>query len=577
MTFTAPITLPGLALDPQWYRRSVFYEVMVRSFVDSNGDGTGDLGGLISKLDYLQWLGVDALWIPPIYTSPLRDGGYDVADYKAILPEFGTLDEFRELVTKAHERNMRIIIDLPMNHTSDQHEWFQQSRSDPEGPYGDFYVWSDTDEKYQNVRIIFVDTEDSNWAFDPVRRQFFFHRFFSHQPDLNFENPAVHDAMFDVVRYWLDMGVDGFRLDAIPYLYESDEGNGEGEPPTHEFIKKLRAMIDLEYPGRVMIAEANQWPAEVAAFFGTDEEPRVPHGLRLPRDAAHLLLAALAVGGRAEARALGDHRTCRRAPAGASSCATTTSSPSRWSARSTGRRCTAGTPTTRGCASNIGIRRRLAPLLDNSRAEHRARARAAVLAPRLAVPVLRRRDRHGRQHLAPRPRRLPHADAVDPGPQRRASRPPTRASSTCPSCSRWSTTTRSSTSNRSWRSRARSCTGCATSSTCARRTRPSASARSGCCETNHESVLAFVREYEGIGKPVRRRPRTHPLRVLVLPQPGRGRRSTSADLAGRGRLRPVRRRRVPAVDADGKLTLTIATQSFYWLHLGETRYQPTHL
>ncbi|MET0726056.1 MAG: maltose alpha-D-glucosyltransferase [Leifsonia sp.] len=273
MSFTAPIQLPGLTLDAQWYKRAVFYEVMVRSFVDSNGDGTGDLAGLISKLDYLQWLGIDALWIPPIFGSPLRDGGYDVSDYRSILPEFGTVEEFRELVTKAHERNMRIVIDLPLNHTSDQHEWFQRSRQEPEGPYGDFYVWNDTDDKWPDIRIIFTDTEDSNWAFDPVRRQFFFHRFFSHQPDLNFENPAVHEAVFDVVRFWLDLGVDGFRLDAIPYLYESDEGNGEGEPPTHEFIKRLRAMVDHDYPGRVMIAEANQWPREVAAFMGTDEEP----------------------------------------------------------------------------------------------------------------------------------------------------------------------------------------------------------------------------------------------------------------------------------------------------------------
>ncbi|WP_022880722.1 maltose alpha-D-glucosyltransferase [Gryllotalpicola ginsengisoli] len=273
MTFTAPITLPGLTLDLQWYRRSVFYEVMVRSFYDSNGDGSGDLAGLISRLDYLQWLGVDALWLPPFFASPLRDGGYDVADYTQILPEFGTLDEFRELVTKAHERNMRIVIDLPLNHTSDQHPWFQASRSDPDGPYGDFYVWSDTDEKWPDIRIIFPDYEDSNWAFDSVRRQFYFHRFFSHQPDLNFTNPRVHEAVIDVVRFWLDLGVDGFRLDAIPYLYESDEGNGEGEPETHEFIKKLRAIVDRDYPGRIMIAEANQWPREVAAFFGTDEEP----------------------------------------------------------------------------------------------------------------------------------------------------------------------------------------------------------------------------------------------------------------------------------------------------------------
>ena len=273
MSFTAPIQLPGLTLDPHWYRRAVFYEVMVRSFVDSNGDGSGDLQGLISKLDYLQWLGIDALWLPPFFTSPLRDGGYDVSDYRTILDEFGSLDEFQDLVTKAHERNMRVVIDLPLNHTSDQHEWFQQSRQDPDGPYGDFYVWSDTDEKWPDIRIIFTDTEDSNWAFDSERRQFYFHRFFSHQPDLNFNNPAVHEAVFDVVRFWLDMGVDGFRLDAIPYLYESDEGNGEGEPPTHEFIKELRAMVDRDYPGRVMIAEANQWPREVAAFFGTEEEP----------------------------------------------------------------------------------------------------------------------------------------------------------------------------------------------------------------------------------------------------------------------------------------------------------------
>ena len=273
MSFTAPITLPGLALDPQWYRRAVFYEVMVRSFADSNGDGTGDLGGLISKLDYLQRLGIDALWLPPIYQSPLRDGGYDVSDFMSVLAEYGTIDEFRELVTKAHERNMRIIMDFPLNHTSDAHPWFQASREDPEGPYGDFYVWSDTDEKYENIRVIFVDTEESNWTFDPIRRQFFFHRFFSHQPDLNFENPAVQDAIFDIVRFWFDMGVDGIRLDAIPYLFESEEGNGEGEPKTHEYIQRLRRMVDEEYPGRMFVAEANQWPREVAAFFGTEEDP----------------------------------------------------------------------------------------------------------------------------------------------------------------------------------------------------------------------------------------------------------------------------------------------------------------
>lgn len=273
MTFTAPIQLPGLAPDPLWHRRAIFYEVIVRFFVDSDGDGTGDLAGLLSKLDYLQWLGVDALWIPPFYRSPLRDGGYDVADYRSVHPDFGTLEQFQELVRQAHQRNMRIVIDLPFNHTSDQHEWFQQSRSDPDGPYGDFYVWSDSDEKWPDIRIIFTDSEDSNWAYDAEREQYYFHRFFSHQPDLNYANPAVHDAVKDVVRFWLDMGVDGFRLDAVAYLYESDAGNGEGEPETHEFIRSLRELVDTEYPGAIMIAEANQWPREVAAFFGTESEP----------------------------------------------------------------------------------------------------------------------------------------------------------------------------------------------------------------------------------------------------------------------------------------------------------------
>jgi maltose alpha-D-glucosyltransferase/alpha-amylase len=287
-TRQAPVTLdfsqhsPGLELDLNWHKRSIFYEVMVRSFYDSNGDGVGDFPGLISKLDYLQWLGVDAIWIPPFYSSPLRDGGYDVADYTSVLPEYGSLDDFRELVAQAHARNMRIVIDLVLNHTSDAHHWFQESRIDPDGPFGDFYVWRDNDLGYENVRIIFTDTEESNWAFDSVRRQFYFHRFFSHQPDLNYDNPAVHAAIFDVVRFWLDLGIDGFRLDAVPYLYESEDGNGEGEPPTHEFLRRLRKLIDEEYPGRVMIAEANQWPRETAAFLGSDDEPECQMAFDFP-------------------------------------------------------------------------------------------------------------------------------------------------------------------------------------------------------------------------------------------------------------------------------------------------------
>jgi maltose alpha-D-glucosyltransferase/alpha-amylase len=246
---------------------------MVRSFYDSDGDGVGDIPGLISKLDYLEWLGIDALWLPPFYTSPLKDGGYDVADYRQVLPEFGTIEDFQELVTQAHARNMRVVMDLPINHTSVDHEWFQQSRSDPEGPYGDYYVWSDTDQIRQQIRVIFTDTEVSNWAFDSERRQFFFHRFFSHQPDLNYHNPRVHEEVREIARFWLAMGVDGFRLDAIPYLYESDEGSGESEPETHEFLRNFRTFVDDEFPGRVLIAEANQWPKEVAAYLGTEENP----------------------------------------------------------------------------------------------------------------------------------------------------------------------------------------------------------------------------------------------------------------------------------------------------------------
>jgi maltose alpha-D-glucosyltransferase/alpha-amylase len=267
------LSQPGLRHDPEWFKTAVFYEVLVRAFGDSTGSGAGDFNGLIQRLDYLQWLGVDCLWLPPFYASPLRDGGYDISDYTQVLPEFGTLPDFKELVSQAHARGIRIITDFVMNHTSDQHPWFQASRSDPDGPFGDFYVWSDTDELYSDARIIFIDTEVSNWTFDPVRRQFFWHRFFSHQPDLNFENPAVHEAMFDIVRFWMDMGIDGFRLDAVPYLYEEEGHNGENHPRTHEFLAQLRRMVDEEYPGRILLAEANQPPDDVVDYFGTEEEP----------------------------------------------------------------------------------------------------------------------------------------------------------------------------------------------------------------------------------------------------------------------------------------------------------------
>ena len=270
------------ALDVDWYRKAVFYEVMVRSFKDSDGDGYGDFRGMIEKLDYLEWLGIDAVWLPPFFPSPLLDGGYDVADYTAINPRYGSMDDFDEFLEGAHARGMRVVIDLVINHTSSEHEWFKQSRSDPAGPFGDFYVWSDTNEKFDNVRIIFTDTEESNWAWDETRQQFYWHRFFSHQPDLNFENPAVHEAVFDIARFWLKKGVDGFRLDAIPYLYVSEGKSGESEPETHTFIQSLRAMIDREFPGRMLVAEANQQPREVLDYLGTVETPECNMAFNFP-------------------------------------------------------------------------------------------------------------------------------------------------------------------------------------------------------------------------------------------------------------------------------------------------------
>ncbi|WP_124039831.1 maltose alpha-D-glucosyltransferase [Neoactinobaculum massilliense] len=268
-----PATRSGLNNDPEWYRHAVFYEVLLRAFGDTDASGSGDLRGLTTHLDYLQWLGVDALWIPPFYPSPMKDGGYDVADYTAVDPRYGTMDDFRAMVTEAHARGIRIIIDLVVNHTSVDHPWFQSSRAHPEGPYGDFYVWADDDAGYPDARIIFVDTETSNWTFDPVRRQYYWHRFFSHQPDLNYENPAVRAAILDVFRFWCDLGVDGLRLDAVPYLFEEEGTNCENLPRTHRFIAEIRAMLDAEYPGTVLVAEANQPPKDVVAYFGTEDAP----------------------------------------------------------------------------------------------------------------------------------------------------------------------------------------------------------------------------------------------------------------------------------------------------------------
>ncbi len=264
---------PCSATDPLWYKDAIIYEIHVRAFADSNADGIGDFQGLISKLDYLQDLGVTCLWLLPFFPSPLRDDGYDIADYTGVNPQYGTLDDFQQFLEEAHARNMQVMIELVINHTSDQHPWFQRARQAPKGsPEREMYVWSDTDKKFEGVRIIFTDTEKSNWAWDEVAQQYYWHRFFSHQPDLNFDHPRVMEEVLTAMRFWLDMGVDGLRLDAIPYLIERDETSCENVPETHVKIKQIRAVIDAEYENRLILAEANMWPADVRPYFGDGDE-----------------------------------------------------------------------------------------------------------------------------------------------------------------------------------------------------------------------------------------------------------------------------------------------------------------
>ncbi len=269
---TIPVT--GLIVDdPLWYKDAVIYQLNVKSFFDSNDDGIGDFKGLTSKLEYIRDLGVNTIWLMPFYPSPLRDDGYDISDYESIHAPYGTLDDFRAMLAAAHKLNLKVVTELIINHTSDQHPWFQAARQAPAGsPERDFYVWSDTDQKYLGTRIIFTDTEKSNWTWDPVAKQYFWHRFFSHQPDLNFDNPAVMEAVLHIMRFWLDMGVDGFRLDAIPYLVEREGTNNENLVETHAVIKRLRADIDVSYKNRFLLAEANQWPEDVREYFGDGDE-----------------------------------------------------------------------------------------------------------------------------------------------------------------------------------------------------------------------------------------------------------------------------------------------------------------
>jgi maltose alpha-D-glucosyltransferase / alpha-amylase len=282
-----------LPLDRQagWYKDAIIYQIHVRTFSDSNGDGIGDFQGLAQRLDYVQGLGVNAIWLMPFFPSPLRDDGYDISDYRSVHPSYGTLEDFKTFLAGAHDRGIRVIIEMVANHTSDQHPWFVESRSSQDNPKRDWYVWSDTDTRYRGTRIIFLDTELSNWAWDPISKSYYWHRFFSHQPDLNYDNPAVREEMWNIMKFWLELGVDGFRLDAVPYLIEREGTSCENLPETHAVVRELRKKVDDQFPGAMLLAEANQWPADLRPYFGNGDEfhmafhfplmPRMFMGLRL--------------------------------------------------------------------------------------------------------------------------------------------------------------------------------------------------------------------------------------------------------------------------------------------------------
>jgi len=258
--------------DPLWYKDAVLYEAHVRAFCDSDGDGTGDFRGLAQKLEYLRDLGINTLWLLPFYPSPLKDDGYDISDYTGVHPSYGNLEDFKLLLEQAHQHGIKVLTEIVLNHTSDQHPWFQEARRSKSSPRRDWYVWSDNPDRYRGARIIFLDTELSNWTLDPISKQYYWHRFFSHQPDLNYDNPVVREHIWNAMKFWLDLGVDGFRLDAVPYLVERENTSCENLPETHQVLKFLRQKIDENYPGRFLLAEANQWPEEAVAYFGAGDE-----------------------------------------------------------------------------------------------------------------------------------------------------------------------------------------------------------------------------------------------------------------------------------------------------------------
>ena len=309
--------------NPLWFKTATFYEIHLRGFYDGDADGAGDFRGLTEKLDYLDWLGIDCIWLLPMYDSPLRDGGYDISDFMRVHPDYGTMRDVETFIEGAHQRGIRVIADMVVNHTSSEHPWFQESRSSPDSPKRNWYVWSDTPERYRDARVIFVDSETSNWTWDEQAGAYYWHRFFYHQPDLNYDEPEVQEAMLEVFRFWLDLGLDGFRLDAVPYLFEREGTNCENLPETHEFLRRVRATVDAEYPDRVLLAEANQWPEDVvrvlrrratsATWPSTSRSCRAcswPCAARKPRRSS---------------RSSSARRRSRTPASGACSCATTTS------------------------------------------------------------------------------------------------------------------------------------------------------------------------------------------------------------------------------------------------------------
>ena len=405
------------ATDPLWYKDAIIYEFHVRAFADSNGDGIGDFPGLLSRLDYLQDLGITCIWLLPFFPSPLRDDGYDISNYVDVNPSYGTLDDFKAFLDAAHQRNMQVMIELVINHTSDQHPWFKAARLAPPGsPAREMYVWSETDQLYKDARIIFTDTEKSNWTWDETAKAYYWHRFFSHQPDLNFDNPLVVEEVLKAMRFWLDMGVDALRMDAIPYLVERDGTSCENLPETHAVIKKLRAAIDAEYANRFILAEANQWPADVRPYFGEGDEchmafhfPLMPRIYMALRQEDRLPITDIM----AQTPPIPDNCQwglfLRNHDELTLEMVTDDERDYMYFAYSADPR----------MRVNVGIRRRLAPLVDNNR--RRIELLNSLLLSFPGTPILYYGDElgHGRQHLSRRPQRRSDSDAMDLGPQRR--------------------------------------------------------------------------------------------------------------------------------------------------------------